>query len=199
MYHAENTHAGKLMMAVESMKPIKRLFWRQLLTGLLFWAWMLVAHANSVITPDGVLRLEVPEDFTELSPDEIAYKWRMASAPGFAVGNASRSTSIAYDLKQNPLPEDGLPKALEAFEGVFNRIIPGIDWKRRELIELAGRRWMLMEFGSHAVDDDMHNIMLVTSYQNRMLTLNFNSTHGDFLQMESALRRSIQSIAVLQP
>lgn len=178
---------------------MSRLFFRQLMAGLLFWGWLLTAQAASVNTPDGAISFEIPDDFTPLDANEIALKWPSASPPSFAVGNATRSTSIAYDLKQNSLPENDLPQAMKAFEGVFNRVIPGIDWKRRELIEQAGRRWVLLEFGSNAVDTDIHNIMLITSYQGRMLTLNFNATGSEFPKMAPALNRSIDSIAVHQP
>lgn len=158
------------------------------------------AHAGEVVTPDGAVTLTVPDGFTTLSADEIRQKWpTSASPPSFVVGNTERSTAIAYDLKANALPPKDLDKALKAFEGVFTRIIPGIVWKRRELTEIAGRQWIQLEFTSHAVDTDIHNVMLATSFRGRMLAMNFNSTKRDFAEMERPLRDSIASLRLREP
>ncbi|MCA0244719.1 MAG: hypothetical protein LCI02_28260 [Proteobacteria bacterium] len=157
----------------------------------------LAAHAAEVVTPDSIVSFTVPDEFTTFSSDEIKQKWpTSASPPSFAVGNPKRSTSIAYDLKANPLRAENLDQALKAFEAVFSRIVPGIVWKRREMVELAGRKWVMMELTSNAIDSDIYNIMLITSFRGRMLTLNFNSTKRDFEQMEPALRRSVASLKV---
>jgi hypothetical protein len=167
----------------------------RLLALVLFPCLAFTAQAGDVATPDAVVTLTVPDDFTALSREEIQRKWpTSASAPSFAVGNKSRSTSIAYDLKPNPLRQEELGQALQAFEGVFTRIVPGIDWKRREIIEMAGRQWVMLELTSSAVDTDIYNIMLITAYRGRMLAMNFNSTKQDFEAMEPALRRSVASL-----
>lgn len=155
----------------------------------------LAVHAGEVVTPDSAVTFTVPDDFTPFSADEIKQKWpTAASPPSFVVGNASRATSIAYDLKANPLKLEELPQAMKTFEAVFTRIVPGIAWKRRELIELGGRQWVMLELTSNAVDTDIYNIMLITSFRGRLLALNFNSTKSDFVPMEAALRRSVASV-----
>ena len=165
------------------------------IAAVLLFLLALTARAGDVVTPDSAVTITVPDDFTSLSADEIKQKWpTSASPPSYVVGNRSRSTSIAYDLKANPLKPEDLPKAMKAFEAVFNRIIPGISWKRRELTEIAGREWVMLELTSSAVDTDVYNIMLITSFRGRMLALNFNSTKQDFAQMESVLRRSVASV-----
>lgn len=152
--------------------------------------------AAEIQTPDAIVSMTVPDDFRALSAEEIHRKWPTGSPPSFVVGNATQSTTIAYDLKADALAPNGLAQALRSFEEVFSRAVPGIEWKRHEIVELVGREWMLLEFMSNAVDTDIHNIMLVTSHDGRMLTLNFNSTRGEFAQMEDALRQSVASIRV---
>lgn len=165
------------------------------ISALLLSLFVLTAQAGDFVTPDSAVTLTVPDDFTVFSANEIKQKWpTSASPPSFVVGSTSRSTSIAYDLKKNPLKLEELDQAMMAFEGVFTRIVPGISWKRREITEIAGRKWVMLELTSNAVDTDIYNIMLITSFRGRMLALNFNSTKRDFVQMESALRRSIASI-----
>ena len=53
-----------------------------------------------------------------------------------------------------------------------------------------------LELQSNAIDADIHNIMLLTSYGKQQLVLNFNSTTEEFDKYQSGLRASIQSIEI---
>lgn len=154
------------------------------------------ASAGTFTLPAAGLAFDAPAEFTELSKVEIARKYPSTHAPGFVVGNAARTTTIAYDLKPQPLPADRLPEVKTEIEAVMERMVPGLQWKARQLIELRGRRWIYLELSSRAVDTDIHNIILITSLKGRMLALNFNSTRSEFPRMEKALRRAIESIVI---
>ena len=67
-------------------------------------------------------------------------------------------------------------------------------WKRKEIIEMAGQRWIFLEMTSSAIDTDIYNIMLITPFDGKMLIFNFNSTKEDFAEQEAALRASVASI-----
>ena len=51
-----------------------------------------------------------------------------------------------------------------------------------------------MEMTSNAVDTDIHNIMMLTGIDGKMLVFNFNSTREDFPRYEEELRKSLNSI-----
>lgn len=160
----------------------------------------LSASAGEVQTPDGVIRFAVPDEFTVLSAEEIRVKWpTTASPPSFAVGNDRRSVTVAYDLRTHRLLPADLNKTMAAFGQLMVRLVPGLEWKRRELVELSGRQWILMELTSSAIDTDIYNIMLVTSFRDRMLTLNFNATRSAFEQAQAALRASVASVRLDAP
>ncbi|MEF8697876.1 MAG: hypothetical protein V5B32_10475 [Candidatus Accumulibacter sp. UW26] len=146
--------------------------------------------------PEAGVSFQAPDGFTKLSAQEIAIKYPASPAPSFVVGDHRRTTSIAFDLKPNALPADRLPEAKAAFESFFDRRIPRVEWKQKKLIELQGQQWIYLEMTSRAVDTDIHNIMLVTPRYGKMLMFNFNSTREEFPHMETALRKSIQSISL---
>src|ERR1043166_2482004 len=79
---------------------------------------------------------DAPEGFTPLSPEEIAIKYPSARAPHFVVGNKRRTTTIAYDLKPQSIPADKLGEVKDSFEQTFQRIVPGLVWRDRKIIEL---------------------------------------------------------------
>lgn len=150
--------------------------------------------ADPIKVGDTEVTFEPPAGFKPLSKEIIAAKWPTNRAPAFVVGNESASTTVAYDLKPHLLPQDKLEEAKAAFTQLFDRIIPGIEWKKNEIIEHAGQKWISMEMTSNAIDTDVHNIMLVTGYKDRMLVFNFNSTKKDFPKFEDSLRESLKSI-----
>ena len=152
------------------------------------------AVAERFAVPETSVSFEAPAGFTPLTDDEIKVKYLSSRAPRFVLGNASRGTTIAYDIKPNKIPDSELEKAMAAFEQMFTRIIPGIVWKRRDIVQRVGQRWIELEATSNAIDTDIHNVMLITPYEGKMLMFNFNSTKEQFPKFERELRISIESI-----
>ncbi len=147
--------------------------------------------ADRITLPNSTISLESPSGFTKLSDAEMAKKFKGANAPKFATGNASRGTTIAYELKPVPVKDSELDKGLIALAGAVDKQIPGVSWVKKEIIELAGKRWIYLEMKSAASNANIHNIMLVTPFENQMLVLNFNSTTDEFPKNEKALRASL--------
>ncbi|WP_269532851.1 hypothetical protein [Chitinimonas sp. BJYL2] len=154
------------------------------------------ADAEIISLPDSGVSFDAPSGFTTLSPSELALKYPSNRAPRFAIGNTRRTTSIAYDIKINSLPPDKLNEAKDAFEHIFNRIIPGIEWRDRSIVRLKNRDWIRLELTSRAIDTDIHNIMLITPYRNGSLIFNFNSTKSEFPLIKDELLKSIESISI---
>ena len=152
------------------------------------------ANATQFSIPGAGASFEAPDGFTELSAKEISSKYLSGRPPTFVVGDEQRLTTIAYDLKPTPLPPDTLKEVKATFETLFERMIPGIEWKKKAIVSMQGQEWILLEMTSHAIDTDIYNIMLITPRNGKMLLFNFNSTKAEFPKLELALRKSIQSI-----
>lgn len=140
------------------------------------------------------LTFQSPEGFRDFTPEMISAKFPNSRAPQHVIGNASGTTCIAYEITQNAITPDQLPQAREALTQTFDRVVPGIQWVENKIIEKDGTKWIYLEMTSRAVDQDIHNMMLATSYKGRFLVFNFNSTKKEFPDYEAALRSSIDSI-----
>ena len=162
--------------------------------GLLLAATITVFAREKITIPGSTVTLEAPIDFTPLTAEEIAVKFPRTKPPGYVVGNARRTTTIAYDLKPHPIKDDTLEQGLEVFGTIMGRIVANVVWKRKEIISMAGQRWIFLELTSSAVDTDIYNIILITPFEGQMLIFNFNSTKEDFPKQEAALRASVASI-----
>ena len=152
------------------------------------------ACAKEIQIADSGITFDAPDEFVPLPQEIIDFKWPNKRAPKWAIGNASGATTIAYDIKPANISDARLPDLMNAFKLTFDRAIPGIQWIKREIIELSGKKWIYLEATSSAIDTDIHNILLATSYGSKMLIFNFNSTKKEFPQYESKLRNSIQTI-----
>jgi len=135
-----------------------------------------------------------PSGFEALPQEIIDQKWPNNRAPRFVVGNEGAGTTVAYDLKPNQVRQDELPEMQEQFVNLFERIIPGLEWKKKEIVEHSGQKWVFLEMTSQVVDTDIYNIMMVTGFGDEMLVFNFNSTREEFPKYEDQLRASLKSI-----
>jgi hypothetical protein len=164
---------------------------------LALWLYSSLATAARIDIPGTSASFESPENFTALTQDEINIKFpNGTSPPAFVVGNERRTTSVAYDLKPIAIKDENLEEVLTAFSAVFESQIKGLVWVERKIINKQGQRWLYLEMKSSAIDTNIHNIMLLTPHENKMLVFNFNSTAEEFPKLEAALRLSIESILI---
>lgn len=166
------------------------------LLSALFLLCAAVAWADRVPVPGTRVSFEAPAGFTELAADEIAIKFPSRNPPGFAVGDERRKTTVACGVRELALTDEMLPTMLEALRTSLGRTVPGIEWKRHELVDLAGQRWLWLEFTSRALDADIYNMLLMTPLDGKTLTFNFNAAQAEFPIHEAALRASIASIRI---
>lgn len=168
----------------------------KIILGLIVNALTSVCLAKEVNIADSGITFNAPDEFVPLPlPQEIIdAKWPSSRAPRWVIGNASGATTIAYDIKPNDISAVPLTRLMSHFKTTFNRIVPGIEWIKSEIIEISGAKLVYLEMTSNAIDTDIHNIMLLTSYGKQMLIFNFNSTKEEFSRYESELRNSVETI-----
>ena len=157
----------------------------------------LCAHAKTLTVPAFGLSFDAPDGFKPVPADLVAAKWK--EPPAFVVGTERATTTIAVDLKTTAVRPDQVPEMEKAMEGMMPRLMPGLQWIRHDMVTLNGRPWAELEMTTVAHDTGIHNILLATSWQGRMLILNFNSTTGEFPTYEAALRKSIESVRITGP
>lgn len=151
--------------------------------------------AAEVKLPDSNISFTVPDEFQPFSQEIIEAKWPARNAPEWVIGSESTSTSIAYGLKSNDISNAPLGQLMEYMKKTMNRVGPGVQWLKTEVIEINGKYWVYLELTSNAINADIHNIMLITSYEKKMVMFNFNSTKEEFPIYEDSLRASIRSIS----
>lgn len=156
----------------------------------------LICYGKQISLEDGRIVFDVPDSFRPLPKEILEIKFPSAQRPQYAVGNENAATTIVYDIKNSPFPPEQIHEIKEALTQAFDRAVPGIAWIGNKIVQLSDKDWIYLEFESNAIDTDIHNIILATDYEDKMLIFNFNSTTKEFKQYEPQFRASIDSIIV---
>lgn len=155
------------------------------------------ADTRRVALFDGMVSFAPPPEFSRLSEDLIAAKFPEARGPGIVYGNSRTTVSIAITYPpQRVLRPEQLPDFKNFMESFIEQQKKGMQWLRKEFIEINGQRWIHFEFISQAVDTKIHNHMYMTSLDERVLMFNFNSTVEEYDGYKDALEKSKDSIQI---
>ena len=144
---------------------------------------------------DSGYSIDVPEGFTQLTPEEIKVKFPTASPPQMVFGDERRTVTIAFGQRTANLTEEQLPQIKELMETSLERVRAGIKWHKREYVEQAGYRWAFIDFEANAIDTEIRNQMMIGVNAGNLITFGFNSTVEKFAESEETLLRARQSIA----
>ena len=153
------------------------------------------SFGNQIEIPNTNISFTPPKEFQFFSKEVIEAKWPIRRAPQWVIGSESTATSIAYGVRPNDISAVPLVQLMGHLKQSVNRMVPGAKFIKTEIDQINGKDWIYLELTSNAINADIHNIVLATSYQKQMVLLNFNSTKDEFPLYESALRTSIQSIS----
>lgn len=169
---------------------------RKILLLVLLTVFAVGAQANEVVSDDGLISFLIPDDFTPLNVDEVAAKYPNGQVPRYIVGNAARSTHIAYDIKPSKIEYHDLLEFQSILTETFERTVPSVQFLFNEIRAMNGKQWIYIELTSAASNVDIHNIILVTPYKDDLLMFNFNSTKKEYPLVRNELRTSIKSIRI---
>jgi hypothetical protein len=145
---------------------------------------------------DGRVSFIPPAGFKQLTKEEIAKKYFRGNPPQYVFGNETLSVNVAVTFSNANVSSEQLPEYKEAMEELLPRLIPGLKWLKRELIEIDGRKWCHFELTSYALDTDIHNHLYSTSLDGKVLTFGFNSTVREYPQVKENLEESFRSIRI---
>jgi hypothetical protein len=162
----------------------------------LFVLSMSFATAKPVDFENGNITLEAPADFTFLTQEELDKKFPSKHGPSAVIGNDSRAVTIAYQLSEQSLQPDQLTDAQHGMTPVLNRVIPGIQWIKNDIVEINGVKWIYFEFTSNAAQGEIHNIEIATSYNGKMAIINLNADTKDFDSFQDKLKESLNSVKI---
>lgn len=124
-----------------------------------------LTSAKEVSFDEGSVTFVVPDEFTELSLDEIKASYPPGKRQKYVLGTESRETTVAFQLHTHsfPLEESALPDLQKIHTDILDTGMPGIEWIQNATIDLGGHKWLIMELTSRNlrnIDKEFHFIRL---------------------------------------
>jgi hypothetical protein len=152
--------------------------------------------AERVALAGGRFTLMIPPGFRELTAEEVGQKFPRGNAPQHVYANDTQSVSIAITFSSASVTPEELPQLQAALEETLPRLTPGFQWIDRGLVTINGVQWFRLEFVSAAVDTEIHNEMYGTSFDGKMVAVNFNAAAAVHNTYRGQLEKSRESIVL---
>jgi hypothetical protein len=138
-----------------------------------------------------------PSGFVPMPAEEVAKKYPAGNEPLQVFTNGDRTASIAVTFTQQPLALNQLPELQGLMSKHLEKTVPGLKWIRKDLLAINGGSWLNMEGVAQEQGEKLHSDMYFTSFQNRMIGVNFSADAKDFQNLRQLFNQSRDSIQVL--
>jgi hypothetical protein len=156
--------------------------------------YSLAAAAKTTSALGGKLRIQLPAGFTPLSRSEIEAKFPPLRPPQLVYGNAERNVTIAVTHSDSKLA----PQQYSQFATYMKLMLQTrMTVQEDEMIDIGGRRWIRLAGTAQAIDQPIHNEMLMTSLDNRALIVNLNCVTRLLPKYKKSLRAVRDSLRLL--
>ena len=123
---------------------------------------------------DGKLSLLVPSEFTEMDESMMQAKYPAERRPTLVYTDETGSVNVAVNHTRDRMPLDELESYHKEMDKMFRNLYPSAEWFDSGIKEINGRKWILLDVRTPAVDTDIRNTIVGTSLDGRLLLVTFN-------------------------
>lgn len=125
---------------------------------------------------DGKAAIWMPEDFEELTPEEVAVSYPLGNKPDKVYSNSYLDLSTGYNYTQHEVPEEYMGDFLKIARLALERTGPKVRILTENVKKTGGHTISSMEMISHTITESIYNLMYFTSLEGRVLLgfINFN-------------------------
>jgi hypothetical protein len=140
---------------------------------------------------DKRVTLSMPADFTEMSEDVMKVKYPLNSRPTQVYTNKETTVNFAFNFTANKIAESQLDAFAQQMKAMLANVNPKIS-----KVKVDGRKAILFDFVTPAADTEIHNLMLATSVDGRLLLTTFNTTKEQAPEWLEVGRESLLSVKI---
>jgi hypothetical protein len=143
------------------------------------------------------VELLMPSDFGIMSEDMLMTKYPSGNRPTLVYSNDDGTVNLAVNHTMNRMTLDQLEEAKGVFVGQFEQMYPSAKWYQKEITQINGRDFVVLELITPAVDSQIYNLMFITSLEDRMLMFSFNCTKSQMGEWQSQGQQIMKSVKIL--
>ena len=125
---------------------------------------------------DGQILIQLPDSFQPMKEEMLRLKYPSERRPTIVFSNDMGSVNIALNHTNNSVLPEEVPGLHKAMEGMFKNLYPSAEWYRSEVFDRDGRKYFMLDLQTPAIDTQIRNTIIGTSYKGKMLLISFNVT-----------------------
>jgi len=166
-----------------------------LLLCIAFSSPALAQEASKLTVLNDKVSLKVPSSFTPMPKEILDVKYPASRRPTEVLSDSTGGVSIAFNHTKNRMTPDQIDEGHKSISKMFHNLYPSAKWLRDETITQNGRKFMVLELVTPAIDTKIHNIMYGTSLDDRFLLVAFNTTEEqaeEWLPVGKLIMKSIE-------
>lgn len=145
---------------------------------------------------DGRLDILIPDDFEEMAPDLLRFKYPSENRPTLVFTNPDGSINVGFNHTNTSANPEQLPEFHHALDTFLRGVHKRATWHESTMREINGRQFLFFDFISQAFDTRIRNMILGTTLDNRLLLITFNVTSELEEQWAETGKRIVASISI---
>jgi hypothetical protein len=142
----------------------------------------------------GRVKFRLPKDFTVMGGVSIKERWRAPPFPDAAWKSKSGGYIIAFRFGEVELEPSKVAAFKETLEAAYETSVPGLKWLVREVVEQNGRVFLAHEFESDSTRGRISTVLISTSFDGKLLTINVVGPAEGRTQVEEIARKVTSSL-----
>lgn len=118
---------------------------------------------------DGRIGLWMPDDFEELSRENVNAIYLLGNKPDMVFGNSYLNFSIGFNYTDNEVPDEYMGEFGKLAGMILEKMGPKTNIYSQKTTVRGKHTISLLELTSHTVTDTVYNILFFSSFEKRVL------------------------------
>lgn len=140
--------------------------------------------------PESGIVMSVPEDFAVMDETMKNFKYPSARRPEAVLTDESTQVNIALTAGKTALPASELDK----YKDILVKFMPNYHPTAQPITLAGGHKAWLIAFVSQAADGPIHNLLMVTSWQDKAVIAAFNATEESWPAWQTRGEATLRSL-----
>lgn len=143
------------------------------------------------------LVIEVPSNFEELDFEIQKIKYPSEQRPQYIMTDPTTSVNIGISILNYPISKSQVEEGSDEMKKILKATNPATEFYKSGVENLEELKIAWFEYKSYAIDDQMYNIMFVSSYKGEFLHGNFNCRFSNHTEWKEPALAMIKSLRVI--
>ena len=144
---------------------------------------------------DDKVVLLLPATFALMGEEMLRLKYPSERRPTEVYTNPAGSVNVALNHTSNPVRPADLAAVHGAVEATFKKLYPSARWYDSKLVQIGGKRFFKLDLRTPAIDTEVRNLIVGTSFEGRLLLVTFNTVRAletDWVPIDARILNSIR-------